>query len=1502
MAFVLMQQRMVQAGCCPACLAGAEFADTTYACDGLSRLDLDAYADLTLVNEYPANAVLNWTFVVNSGAPIVDMTDLTSVNITHSGVGCDAENVTFTLTIDCVSDPNLDLIAGTHTVYVYPTLDATDIVDGSTTCSAEVTPVVACAGLISITYDADGVDPWDNLASSPNTNDGETVYYEIRYTDPNANCFYRGSYIIGGCCEAGVGTIASNCSVYCAEDMNLDITPTFTAPTTNPADYVYAYIITDLAGNIISVQGTGSTPPATVDISILANNASFNVYAVHYLIADDPVTGAANISNIQTAIANGDCVELTGPLAFDILSPITLTAMASCTGAGGVAAADGEYYIAVTAVSGGSPNYEISVQGEADPAQVFSGTTLYFGPYTHSGTGLGTKTLLITDDNDMNGSCSDCTATYEVLEALCPIAENSCDCTNQPNSGTLIAQSSPGTFNTDGYTQVYVLVENDGTYNGAALAVGTVIDANHTGLFDMLENGDYQVYAVNVLDGDVAALESALLGATGTLLSVDADVSDNDNIANLVAMVAPYDILCYTQSFADFTINCNCCVADAGNIVRPTGGVIDATTGNQTICLGDDLGAFTNVYTIVAAGVSDETDPGTTDYETTFLLTNTAGEILQIVPGGDFDFSTLAVGTYDVYVLNYATANTPNTVAAYLAALAAPANISEIVSDDDDTSSLAGTAPGTGTYCLDLAHLDDDDIDANSDAVQVTIVPLPIANAVVLEQCDDDTNSGNSMGFNLNASEDASNSINVNGVDVDNSGDATTGGLTVTYHTSLAEAEAGTNALNPTNPYLGTDGEIIYVRVEDVNGCYVTSTVTLNILPLPILVAQTPEICADANPYDLTSLESAMTGAAGSFAYAEGGVAVADATSYTAVDGAVVEVTFTDGTTGCENTTTITFTVNPLPILVAQTPEICVDANPYDLTSLESSITSDAGIFAYAEGGVAVADPTNYTAVDGAVVEVTFTDGTTGCENTTTITFTVNPLPILVAQTPEICVDANPYDLTSLESSITGDAGSFAYAEGGVAVADASNYTALDGAVVEVTFTDGTTGCENTTTITFTVNPLPILVAQTPEICVDANPYDLTSLESSITGDVGSFAYAEGGVAVADASNYTALDGAVVEVTFTDGTTGCENTTTITFTVNPLPILVAQTPEICVDANPYDLTSLEGSITGDAGSFAYAEGGTAVVDPTSYTALDGAVVDVTFTDSTTGCENTTTITFTVNPLPIANAVILEQCDDDTNSGNSMGFNLNASEDAGNSINVNNVDVDNSGDATTGGLTVTYHTSLADAESGTNAINPTNPYLGMDDEVLYVRVADGNGCYATTTVTLNILPAIQILATAICTTDGTTPVTGTTYYVAVSSVTGGNGGDYDVSIGATTQTFTGSTLYFGPFNYVNGAATQTVMAVDAGIVSAACSASIEVTEIDCEAPCVLSPGTILLQCTSYCAEETTATVTNSFIPLQRAQRIIRMPMLSQMQVAIYYLFKMEYQVIRRAVWI
>jgi hypothetical protein len=166
----------------------------------------------------------------------------------------------------------------------------------------------------------------------------------------------------------------------------------------------------------------------------------------------------------------------------------------------------------------------------------------------------------------------------------------------------------------------------------------------------------------------------------------------------------------------------------------------------------------------------------------------------------------------------------------------------------------------------------------------------------------------------------------------------------------------------------------------------------------------------------------------------------------------------------CEGgTMQIRVVINPLPELTEQTPEICVSANPFNLTSLEGDITSATGTFAYEFGGDPVAPPTEFTAADGDVVNVTFTETATGCENTTTITFTVNPLPVLTAQTPAICTDNNPFDLTTLEDGITIADGTFAYEFGGNPVPDATMFTAEDEDVVDVTFTETATGCKNTT-------------------------------------------------------------------------------------------------------------------------------------------------------------------------------------------------------------------------------------------------------------------------------------------------------------------------------------------------------------------------------------------------------------------------------------------------------
>src|SRR5690606_9144712 len=64
------------------------------------------------------------------------------------------------------------------------------------------------------------------------------------------------------------------------------------------------------------------------------------------------------------------------------------------------------------------------------------------------------------------------------------------------------------------------------------------------------------------------------------------------------------------------------------------------------------------------------------------------------------------------------------------------------------------------------------------------------------------------------------------------------GDLVVTYHNSQADADADTGAIGTAGAYSGTDGEVVYIRIEYLNsGCYETSSFTLNITPEPTINA-----------------------------------------------------------------------------------------------------------------------------------------------------------------------------------------------------------------------------------------------------------------------------------------------------------------------------------------------------------------------------------------------------------------------------------------------------------------------------------------------------------------------------------------------------------------------------------------------------------------------------------------------------------------------------------------
>ncbi len=142
-------------------------------------------------------------------------------------------------------------------------------------------------------------------------------------------------------------------------------------------------------------------------------------------------------------------------------------------------------------------------------------------------------------------------------------------------------------------------------------------------------------------------------------------------------------------------VGSSCCDADAGDLVAPSG-------ASLTLCEGDDLGAFSNDYTSVF-----ESNPGS-GYEYAYILTN-GNMILDYNTNGDFDFSTYSNGTYNVYGLSYATANSPNSVSSYLSSetmitgIEADINNSVICADIDNLYSDNSPVVITITTCVDLS-------------------------------------------------------------------------------------------------------------------------------------------------------------------------------------------------------------------------------------------------------------------------------------------------------------------------------------------------------------------------------------------------------------------------------------------------------------------------------------------------------------------------------------------------------------------------------------------------------------------------------------------------------------------------------------------------------------------------------------------------------------------------------------------------------------------------------
>uniref|UniRef100_UPI00262431E8 T9SS type B sorting domain-containing protein n=3 Tax=uncultured Psychroserpens sp. TaxID=255436 RepID=UPI00262431E8 len=541
-----------------------------------------------------------------------------------------------------------------------------------------------------------------------------------------------------------------------------------------------------------------------------------------------------------------------------------------------------------------------------------------------------------------------------------------------------------------------------------------------------------------------------------------------------------------------------------------------------------------------------------------------------------------------------------------------------------------------------------------------------------------------------------------------------------------------------------------------------------------------------------------------------------------------------DINTGCYDTTTLELCVEQAPIANTPTPLAYCDPDSdgfgvFDLMSKDIEITGgDPNLsvsyhetMADADNDVNALDsPYNNIMQDTQTVYVRVESSTiaTDCATIVELILIVNPTPQLGSAPTalEICDDLSAdgfgqFDLTSKEAEILQNLAdptqytvSFYETEmnadmANIPIANPTNYTnttAFNQIIwVRVEDIDPSTGCYKLTTLELIVNALPVLVQPTPlELCDDNNPGDEMEMfileeatDEILAGQTGiSLTYYET-QADADAginpitSPYTNLvNPQTIFVRATNDVTGCfvSTTATILLRVNPIPSPTPPTDlEVCdQDNDGFEVFNLEDRTLEIIGgeldtAVTYHEtqedaetGDNALGSPYTNIVMDEQVIYIRLTNTITGCYNASeTLTIRVLPSPEVPVAIDDYVICDTNADGITQFDLTTK------------DAEILGSQTD--VTLTYHVTLADAQTGNNPIANVGNYTNTSNpQTIYVRlVSDINSCVDTGEFELRVeLPpvAIQPSPLELCDDDIADEVTVFDLTVKDNEITGG----------------------------------------------------------------------------------------------------------------------------------
>ncbi|MFK7969386.1 MAG: beta strand repeat-containing protein [Bacteroidia bacterium] len=579
------------------------------------------------------------------------------------------------------------------------------------------------------------------------------------------------------------------------------------------------------------------------------------------------------------------------------------------------------------------------------------------------------------------------------------------------------------------------------------------------------------------------------------------------------------------------------------------------------------------------------------------------------------------------------------------------------------------------------------------------------------------------------------------------------GTLTLSYHATAALARTGGSPLSSPYPSGSTT---VYARaVNTTNGCDTIAPVTLTVIAKPVASPGALAVCSDApggntGTFILTTLNTTVGSASDVITYhnsqsdADNDV-TALPTPYTTT-AKTIFARVENGSTNCYSTSSVTLTVHTTPNLSASVGNICTGTGGIDLTTLVTDASAAGGTLT-AHSTLAAANsgtPTIATTQNPSAGTTTYyirktTSTSPACFDIVPVTVNVTTQPTAgTGSSTNRCAAASGISLIALESLLTGETSGGAWTSTGAAAG--ANFNAATGeldpnglapATYTFLYTASAPNCTDDT------EPVSVVILETPDlqdasttICNNPTAVDLNTLVTDLNSAGGSVSFYS---SLANANNGSPTIGATPSPTSTTTYYVRKNTATspvcfdiaaITVNVNqPANAGTATDIEVCEATLGATVVTLSNQVAGeDAGGAWTSIAGT---PGANFDAANGtfdpnglAAGDYTFRYTVTGaapCANDTEdLTITINPTPDLSLTPATLC----NTGSQ-------------SIDLETLVTDNA--STTG--TVTYYTSLGDAQAPTGAI--TSTVMPTSTTIFYIRKQTANGCFDISGVVITV---------------------------------------------------------------------------------------------------------------------------------------------------------------------